>query len=114
MVEAWVTHESSVQDREKNKRRKTQDEPGSSLPVLSDGEGGAGLVTLFQQCVSAWSLITAHSSLETQFSALISQLSETLGPLTMFQNFQVTNFSGRILHPHSAYVEDIQYCFFSQ
>ena len=108
MVEAWVTHESSVQDREKNKRRKTQDEPGSSLPVLSDGEGGAGLVTLFQQCVSAWSLITAHSSLETQFSALISQLSETLGPLNMFQNFQVTNFSSRILHPHSTYVEDIQ------
>ena len=62
MVEAWVTHDSQ-QDREKIKRRKTQDDPSASLPVLSGqmvdrSSGDCPLVTFFQQAVTSWTLIT--------------------------------------------------------
>ena len=68
LLEAWVTHDGS-QDREKSKRRKTQDDPTMSLPVLSHmTQGGADqsqLVTTFQQAMASWALVTAHTTLET-------------------------------------------------
>ena len=64
MVEAWVTHDSNLQERDKLKRRKTQDDPSASLPVLSGQVGSSGgdcsLVTLFQQAVTSWALITGE------------------------------------------------------
>lgn len=92
LLEAWVTHDGS-QDREKSKRRKTQDDPTMSLPVLSHmTQGGADqsqLVTTFQQAMASWALVTAHTTLETQFQSLVSQLTASLGRLTMFDNFLI-------------------------
>ena len=88
MLEAWVTHDAS--DREKNKRRKTQDDPSSSLPALShQTSDGSHLVTTFQQAVTSWSLVTAHTTLESQFQSLVTQLQQSLGRLSMFDNFRI-------------------------
>ena len=86
MVEAWVTHEPSLQEREKSKRRKTQEEPGASLPVLTV----AGPATvMFQQAVTAWSLVTQYSTLHTQFTSLLTQLGRSLPTANIFEDFQV-------------------------
>ena len=93
MVEAWVTHEPSLQEREKSKRRKTQEEPGASLPVLTVAGSASGqnslVTTIFQQAVTAWSLVTQYSTLHTQFNTLISQLSLSLPTAHIFEDFQL-------------------------
>ena len=77
LLEAWGTHDGS-QDREKSKRRKTQDDPTMSLPILSHmtsgGQEQSQLVTTFQQAMTSWALVTAHTTLETQFQSLVSQV----------------------------------------
>ena len=91
MVEAWVTHEPSLQEREKSKRRKTQEDPGASLPVLTvSGSGQNSVVTtMFQHAVSAWSLVTQHPSLHKELTSLISQLGVSLPTEHIFQDFQM-------------------------
>jgi len=97
MVEAWVTHDTQGIDREKHKRRKTQDDPSSSLPVLSfmnstsqdNTAGTCPLISTFQQVVSAWSLVTSINSLDTQFQGLVAQLSQTVGNLDMISTFKI-------------------------
>ena len=85
LVEAWVTHTSHM-DREKNKRRKTQDEVNLSH-VTGDGD----LVRLFRLAAESWSLLTSQASLQSQFQSLVSQLAISLGQakLNMFDNFRV-------------------------
>ena len=91
MVEAWVTHEPSLQEREKSKRRKTQEDPGASLPVLTvSGSGQSSAVTrMFQHAVTAWSLVTQYSNLHTQLNSLVSQLSVSLPTEHIFHDFQI-------------------------
>merc|ERR1711892_38081 len=99
MVEAWVTHDTQGMDREKNKRRKTQDDPSSSLPVLSymnsntldhsTSTSTCPLIVTFQQVVSAWSLVTSSTSLESQFQGLVSQLSQSVGDMDMINTFRI-------------------------
>ena len=97
MVEAWVTHDTQGTDREKHKRRKTQDDPSSSLPVLSfmsntsldNSTSTCPLITSFQQVVSAWSLVTSISSLDSQFQGLVAQLTQTVGNLDMISSFKI-------------------------
>ena len=89
LVEAWVTHTSHM-DREKNKRRKTQEEGGGNLPELSS-HGDSALVSLFRLAADSWSVLTSLPLLESKFQALVSQLGISLGPamVSMFDNFRV-------------------------
>ena len=89
LVEAWVTHTSHM-DREKNKRRKTQEEGGGNLPELSS-HGDSALVRLFRLAADSWSLLTSQPNLESQFQSLVSQLGISLGQarVNMFDNFRV-------------------------
>ena len=89
LVEAWVTHTSHM-DREKNKRRKTQEEGGGNLPELTS-HGDSALVRLFRLAADSWSLLTSTPNLESQFQSLVSQLGISLGQarVNMFDNFRV-------------------------
>ena len=96
MVEAWVTHQASGQEREKSKRRKTQEDPAASLPLLSDGRsssletsGQSELLTRFQQAVTAWSLVCQHSNIQQELLSLLQQLGTTLPTIDIFDDFQI-------------------------
>jgi len=87
LVEAFVTHDTSDKVP---KRRKTQDDPSSCLPVVSHGASATlddPLIHAFQVACSAWQLVTSSSSLETKFQALVLQLSTSAGPLDLVTQF---------------------------
>jgi len=84
MVEAWVTHDTQGQDRDKHKRRKTQDDPTSSQPVLShqsfttlESGSPSPLLSNFQRLVSAWGLLVS-SQLECDVLNFLVQLRQTV------------------------------------
>jgi len=87
LVEAFVTHDTS---EKMPKRRKTQDDPSSSLPVVSHGSSATiedPLIHAFQVACSAWQLMTSSTSLETKFQSLVLQLSSMAGPLDLVTQF---------------------------
>ena len=96
MVEARVTHQATGQEREKSKRRKTEDSAGASLPVLSEGgsstlepSGQSELLVRFQQAIAAWSLVCQYSTLHNQLLSLLNQLGTSLPTITIFDDFQI-------------------------
>jgi len=80
LLEAWVAHQPG-QAREKAKRRKTVAGEARE-PVVSQQESSTletagqqpGLLTLFQQAVAVWTLLTASPGLEAQFCQLVARL----------------------------------------
>lgn len=89
LLEAFVTHDTTDKTLG-SKRRKTQDDPSSSLPLVTHGACATlddPLVHAFQVSCSAWQLVTSSSQLETKFQALVLQLSAVAGPLNMVTAF---------------------------
>lgn len=86
LVEAFVTHDT----RETSKRRKTQDDASSSLPLVTHGSSATmddPLIHAFQVACTAWQLVTSSSTLESSFKTLVLQLSASAGPLDLVTQF---------------------------